>query len=118
MGEHTERSTLAACVASILGVPASEVPLAEDGLRAWLSARGLGLAAVQSAEEFAWAGPWIAWRPRADGQGPRRLPLDGLDVRVPRGGVVGVGGVGGDLGARSRDLELADDVDGHRFRGP
>ena len=51
---------------------------------------------------------------RADGERPWRLPLDRLDVRVPRGRVVGVGGVGGDLGARPRDLGLADDVDGHR----
>ncbi len=83
MGDHTERSTLAASVASILGVPPSDVPLDDDGLRAWLAARGLGLVPVQAAPEFSWAGPWIAWRPRSDGRGRAAAVMFG----VPSGAV-------------------------------
>jgi len=83
MGEHTERSTLAASIASILGVPASEVPLDHDGLRAWLAGRGLGLVPIDAAPDFSWAGPWIAWRPRGDGHGRAAAVMFG----VPSGAV-------------------------------
>jgi MOSC domain-containing protein YiiM len=82
MGEHTERSTLAASVASIVGVPASDVPLDDDGLRAWLAGRGLGLVPVDAAPEFAWAGPWIAWRPRRDGGGRAAAVMFGVPSGV------------------------------------
>ena len=82
MGEHTERSTLAACIASILGVTASEVPLDDVGLRAWLAQRGLGLVPVAAASQFEWAGPWIAWRPRSDGQGRAAVVMFGVPSGV------------------------------------
>jgi len=82
MGEHTERSTLAACVASIVGVPASEVPLDDDLLRAWLGTRGLGLVPVESAAGFSWAGPWIAWRPRSDRPGRAAAVMFGVPSGV------------------------------------
>ena len=97
MGEHTERSTLAASVASILGVAASDVPLDDDGLRAWLAARGLGLVPVAGAPEFSWAGPWIAWRPRSDGGGRAAAVMFG----VPSGAVFDPGGNDG-RGPRGR----------------
>ncbi len=75
-GRHTERSTLAACVASILGV--RDVPLDELELRSWLAERGLGLVPVADAASFAWAGPWIARRPSvADGE-PRAVVMFGV----------------------------------------
>lgn len=83
MGEHTERSTLAASVASIVGVPAGDVPLDDDELRAWLAGRGLGLVPIAAAGDFAWAGPWIAWRPRSDGRGRAAVVMFG----VPSGAV-------------------------------
>ncbi len=82
MGEHTERSTLAASVASIIGVPAAEVPLDDVELRAWLGARALGLVPIDSAAEFSWAGPWIAWRPRSDGRGRAAVVMFGVPSGV------------------------------------
>ena len=82
MGEHTERSTLAACVASIVGVPAAEVPLDDVELRAWLGRAALGLVPVDAAAEFSWAGPWIAWRPRSDGQGRAAVVMFGVPSGV------------------------------------
>jgi hypothetical protein len=83
MGAHTEQSTLAACIATIAGVAPGEVPLAEDDRRAWLGERSMGLVPVQDAEGFAWAGPWIAWRPARDGSGPRAVVMFG----VPSGSI-------------------------------
>ena len=74
----TERSTIAACVATVTGVPAVEVPLDPEELRAYLAERGLGLVPVQDAESFAWAGPWIARRPATDGSGPRGVVMFGV----------------------------------------
>jgi MOSC domain len=82
MGEHTERSTLAACVASIVGAAAADVPLDDDGLRAWLGTRGLGLVPVDSAAQFSWAGPWIAWRARSDGRGRAAAVMFGVPSGV------------------------------------
>ncbi len=78
MSKHTERSTLAACIATALGVPASHVPLDEAERGAWLSERGLGLVAVAGAAHFAWAGPWIALRPARDGDGRRAAVMFGV----------------------------------------
>jgi MOSC domain-containing protein len=80
---HTERSTLAACIAQIAGAPAGEVPLEDDEQRAWLSERGLGLVPVADAKTFSWAGPWIARRPARDGGGPRAVVMFG----VPSGAI-------------------------------
>ena len=80
---HTERSTLGACVAAVIGVPTAEVPLEEGELRAWLGGRGLGLVPISAAASFAWAGPWIARRPAADGSGPRAVVMFG----VPSGSI-------------------------------
>src|SRR4051812_28526786 len=75
---HSERSTLAACVATVVGATPSEVPLEAEELRAWLGERGLGLVPVGDAAAFAWAGPWIALRPeRASGE-PRAVVMFGV----------------------------------------
>ena len=63
--DHTERSTLAACIAHVAGTSASDVPLDRDEQHAWLAERGLGLVPVVDAATFSWAGPWIAAAPRA-----------------------------------------------------
>ena len=75
---HTERSTLAACIAHVAGASAGDVPLDGDEQRAWLAERGLGLVPVADAAAFSWAGPWIARRPARDGSGPRAAVLFGV----------------------------------------
>lgn len=75
-GRHTERSTLAACVASIVG--ARDVPLDELELRSWLAERGLGLVPVAEAASFSWAGPWIARRPSVEDGEPRAVVMFGV----------------------------------------
>ena len=76
---HTERSTFASCIATVTGVPAVEVPLDPEELRAYLAQRGMGLVPVDDAASFAWAGPWIARRPAQRRQRPAR----GRHVRRP-----------------------------------
>jgi hypothetical protein len=78
MPAHTERSTLAACLATVIGVHAADVPLDEHECRAWLGQRGLGLVPVDDAPAFAWPGPWIAWRPARDGGGRRAVVMFGV----------------------------------------
>lgn len=80
---HTERSTLAACIAHVARTTASDVPLDRDEQRAWLAERGLGLVPVADAATFSWAGPWIARRPARDGSGPRAVVMFG----VPSGAI-------------------------------
>jgi hypothetical protein len=80
--QHTERSTLAVCVAQITGAPAADVPLDPEGQRAWLAERGLGLVPVADAASFSWAGPWIARRPARDGGGPRAVVMFGVPSGV------------------------------------
>ncbi len=65
--ELAEAATLAACIAQLAGAAAADVPREAEALRAWLGERGLGLVPVDGAPGFAWAGPWIAWRPRRGG---------------------------------------------------
>lgn len=79
---NTERSSLAACIATVLGVPAAEVPLAEDERRDWLAERGLGLVPVADPQDFAWPGSWIAWRPAVDGDGTRAVVMFGVPSGV------------------------------------
>jgi hypothetical protein len=79
---HTERSTLAACVAQITGAAAGDVPLDAEELRGWLSERGVGLVPVADAASFSWAGPWIARRPALDGGGPRAVVMFGVPSGV------------------------------------
>ncbi len=83
MPGHTERSTLAACVATVIGVPTADAPLGDDDLRIWLAGRGMGLVPIEEPARFAWAGPWIAMRPAADGSGPRAAVMFG----VPSGAI-------------------------------
>ena len=80
---HTERSTLAACIAHVAGASAGEVPLEPEEQRAWLAERGLGLVPIMDAAGFSWAGPWIARRPAHDGGGPRAVVMFG----VPSGAI-------------------------------
>ena len=81
--DHTERSTLAACIAHVAGASASDVPLDRDEQRGWLAERGLGLVPVKDAAKFSWAGPWIALRPARDGGGLRAVVMFG----VPSGAI-------------------------------
>jgi MOSC domain-containing protein YiiM len=77
-GRHTERSTLAACLAQVVAAPAFDVPLDAEEQRAWLAERGLGLVPVADPRTFAWAGSWIARRPeRASGE-PRAVVMFGV----------------------------------------
>jgi hypothetical protein len=78
VARHSESSTLAACVAQIVGAAAADVPLDSDELRLWLAERGLGLVPVAGAEGFSWAGPWIALRPARDSGGPRAVVMFGV----------------------------------------
>jgi hypothetical protein len=80
---HTERSTLAACIAHVAGAAASDVPLDAAEQRAWLAERALGLVPVADAAAFSWAGPWIALRPARDGGGARAVVMFG----VPSGAI-------------------------------
>jgi hypothetical protein len=80
---HTERSTLAACIAHVAGASASDVPLDRDEQDAWLAERGLGLVPVADAASFSRPGPWIARRPARDGSGPRAVVMFG----VPSGAI-------------------------------
>ena len=76
--------TLAACVASIAGAAAADVPLDAEERRAWLAQRGLGLVPIAAPEEFSWAGPWIAIR------GGEAVVMFG----VPSGPILDPAGVG------------------------
>lgn len=80
---HTEASTLAACIAHVVGASASDVPLDREERRAWLAERGLGLVPVEEPATFSWAGPWIARRPARDGGGARAVVMFG----VPSGAI-------------------------------
>jgi hypothetical protein len=80
--DHTERSTLAACIAHVAGAAAGDVPLDDDEQRGWLAERGLGLVPVADAATFSWAGPWIARRPARDGSGPRAVVMFGVPSGV------------------------------------
>jgi hypothetical protein len=82
-GEHTESSTLAACVAQIVGAAAAEAPLDAGDLRLWLAERGLGLVPIAAAGDFSWPGPWIGLRPARDGGGSRAVVMFG----VPSGSI-------------------------------
>jgi hypothetical protein len=79
---HSERSTLAGCIAHVAGASASDVPLDRDEQSAWLAERGLGLVPVADAATFSWAGPWIARRPALDGSGPRAVVMFGVPSGV------------------------------------
>jgi hypothetical protein len=78
MGAHTERSTFAACLAQVLGVAPTDVPLEDVEQRAFLAERGLGLVPVADAPAFAWAGSWIARRPHAATGEPRAVVMFGV----------------------------------------
>jgi hypothetical protein len=79
--DHTERSTLAVCIAHVAGAAARDVSLDPEEQRAWLAERGL--VPVQDAAAFTWAGPWIARRQARDGSGPRAVVMFG----VPSGAI-------------------------------
>ena len=78
MASHSERSTFAACIATVIGVPAADVPLDRADLGPFLGERGMGLVPIRGAPSFQWAGPWIALRPAADGSGPRAAVMFGV----------------------------------------
>ncbi len=60
---ESEASSLAGCVAYVLGVAPSDVPGdGETGLRQWLARRNLGLVPIESPENFAWPGRFLGRR--------------------------------------------------------
>ncbi len=67
---RTEAGTFAACLATILELPADAVPKLPPGedvagwrTSRWLGGLGLGLVAVAEVDGFSWPGPWIGlWR--------------------------------------------------------
>jgi len=75
---NSERSTLAACIAQIVGVAVTDVPLDPDERHGWLAERGIGLVPLADAASFGWPGPWIALRPARDGSGPRAVVMFGV----------------------------------------
>jgi hypothetical protein len=105
VGAHTERSTLAACVAQVLGVMAADVPLDDVELRAYLAERGVGLVPIADAPTFAWPGSWIARRPHAETGEPRAIVMFG----VPSGPIWDPAGTTGEIldGLLVAPLELA-----------
>lgn len=105
MGAHTERSTFAACLAQVLGVAPSDVPLDDAQQRAFLAGRGLGLVPVADAAAFAWAGSWIARRPHRETGEPRAVVMFG----VPSGPIWDPAGTTDDVldGVVVAPLELA-----------
>lgn len=68
-------ASLRACVATVVELPAEDVPEPRPGenpalgftLSRWLGGRGLGIARVADPASFAWAGPWIARLGGVDG---------------------------------------------------
>jgi hypothetical protein len=88
-GEPTEAASLAACVATILGMRFADIPIAPPdepvaGWRVtrWLSGLGLGLVPVADAARFAWAGPWIGWMRSPAGDGRRAVVMYGSPAGV------------------------------------
>jgi MOSC domain-containing protein YiiM len=68
--------SVAACLASILELDATEVPLPDEGhpepwtvWRNWLAQRGLGLIPIADPASFNWPGPWLALLRATDGDG-------------------------------------------------
>jgi MOSC domain-containing protein YiiM len=74
-GGRFQRS-VAACVAAILEVAVSEVPVPDEQhpepwtvWRTWLAQRALGLVPIAEPAGFNWPGPWLALLRAADGDG-------------------------------------------------
>ena len=74
-GAALQRS-VAACLASILEIDVTDVPVPEAEhpepwtvWRNWLAQRGLGLVPIAEPADFNWPGPWLALLPAADDQG-------------------------------------------------
>jgi MOSC domain-containing protein YiiM len=74
-GGRFQRS-VAACIAGILEIDVSEVPLPEEQhpepwtvWRDWLAQRALGLVPVAEPRNFNWPGPWLSLLRAADGHG-------------------------------------------------
>ena len=67
---------MVACLAAILEVDPTEVPLPDEAhpqpwtvWRQWLLQRGLGLVPIADPTSFDWPGPWLASVRAADGEG-------------------------------------------------
>jgi MOSC domain-containing protein YiiM len=63
MRDELEASSLAECVAYVLGISPHDIPRDGDvALGQWLARRNLGLVPVESAETFAWPGHFLGRR--------------------------------------------------------
>jgi hypothetical protein len=85
----SEAATFTACLATILELPLSEVPLPPPGekpagwrMTRWLGGLGLGLVPVADAASFSWAGPWIGWARPAGGGKRRAVVMYGVPSGV------------------------------------
>ena len=85
-----ETATFVACLATILELPAEDVPAPAPGedpakgwtILRWLGGRALGLVPVIEPSSFAWAGPWIARVRPAAGDPARAVVMYGIPSGV------------------------------------
>lgn len=82
-------STFAACLATILELPRTEVPEPLSGedlpgwrVMRWLGGLGMGLVPIADAGSFSWAGPWIGWVRPASGDGRLAVVMFGVPSGV------------------------------------
>jgi MOSC domain-containing protein YiiM len=84
-----ETGSLLACVATVLELAVSELPVPAPGedaaggftLSRWLGGKGLGLVPIAAPAAFAWPGPWLA-RITPDGDSPRWVVMFGVPSGV------------------------------------
>lgn len=84
-----EGSSFRACLATVLELPAEQLPQLDGGenpaalgtISRWLGGFGLGIARVREPESFSWPGPWIA-RVQPGSAEPRYVVMYGVPSGV------------------------------------